>query len=90
MVTGMSFYRTMLRIRWTEHVCNKKSFTEMITKKTPMLSIRKRQLKSSGRIISKDAWENLTLTGFTEGKRTNVALRHEGLEVAESHYQPRS
>lgn len=55
----MWFYRRMLRMPWTEHMSNKELLKTIETKWTPILNIRKRQLKFLWRIMKKRELEKL-------------------------------
>lgn len=59
----MRFYREFLRIPWTRRVNNWTLLRKLGTKRTFVLIIRKKQLKSIGHLIRKVCSEKLTLTG---------------------------
>lgn len=66
----MRVYRRMLLLPWTEHVNINKVLRKVVTKSTFIL--RKRHLQFLGNIKRKGDLENMTLTGYTEGKRGRV------------------
>lgn len=57
----MWFYRTMLTIPWTVHVSNYNVLGEMVTKRTLILDIRKRQLKYLKHITRKGSKDESSL-----------------------------
>ena len=64
------FFRKMMKILWTDKVCNEDVLSRAQMKRKLMKDIRVRQLNFFGHIIRKDGLENLALTGRIEGKRS--------------------
>ena len=65
----MWFFRKMMKIPWSNKVCNEDVFSRAQVKRKLMNDIRVRQLNFLGPIIRKDRFENLAMTGRIEGKR---------------------
>jgi hypothetical protein len=71
----MWFLRRMMKISWTEKVCNEDVLTRAEVKRKLMSNIRVKQIEFLGHIIRKDGFENLAITGKIEGKRSRGRRR---------------
>ena len=65
----------MMRIPWTDKVCNEDVLSRAQVKRKLMYDIRVKQLNFLGHIIRKDGLENLAMTGRIEGKRSRSRRR---------------
>ena len=62
----------MMKIPWTDKVCNEDVLSRAQVKRKLMKDIRIRQLNFLCHIIRKDGLENLTMTGRVEGRGVEV------------------
>ena len=71
----MWFLRKMMKIPWTDKVCNEGVLSRAQVKRKLMKDIRVRQLNFLGHIIRRDGLENLAVTGRIEGKKSGGRRR---------------
>ena len=71
----MWFLRNMMKIPWTDKVCNEDVFSRAQVKRKLMNDIGVSQLNFLGHIIRKEDLENLAMTGKIEGKRSRGRRR---------------
>ena len=67
--------RKMMKIPWTDKVCNEDVLCRAKVKRKLMKDIRVRQLNFLGQIIRKHVVENLAITGRIEGKSSRGRRR---------------
>ena len=67
----MWMYRKMMRISFP----NEEVLRKVVTDRSLIKNIRKRQLDFLGHIMRKDGMENLCFTGFVDGKRSSGRQR---------------
>lgn len=65
---GRWFYVLILRSTWTVYVRNREIRSRIGTRKRPMITNRKRELKFLGIIMMKVGLENLILTEYMKAK----------------------
>ena len=71
----MWFLRKMMKIPWTDRVCNEEVLSRAHVKRKMINDIRVGQLNFFGHTIRKDGLENLAMTGKMEGKRSRGRRR---------------
>ena len=71
----MWFLRKMMKILWTDKVCNEDVLSRAQVKRRLMKDIRVRQLNILGHIIRKVGLENLAMKERIEGKRSRGGRR---------------
>ena len=68
--TEMRFLRRMLRISYKDRVTNEAVIRRTNVDRTLMKDIVKKQIQFFGHVIMKEELENLVVTGFIEGKKS--------------------
>ena len=66
---GMSCYRRILEINWTEHRTNDSVLSELGTERKILETVKRRKLQYSGHVIKAPSLCTHILYGFIEGKR---------------------
>ena len=68
-------YRRMVRISWTEDKSNEEVLEMTVSKRSLIVTIKKRKLQYFGHSIRQNGIQRLLLEGKIEGKREHGRLR---------------
>ena len=63
----MLFLRKILRISWTDKICNERVLTIANVKRKLLQATKKRKMTVLGNVMRRKGIENLSLTGKVEG-----------------------